>query len=649
MEIRNHETDMIMKPGLVQALEIVRNERNFQAETWLQAKAILLNDYMRHFGLKACVVGVSGGIDSAVVLGIAVEAQKIEGSPIEKIVPISIPCIGNKGVTGQGQSVKLAQKVVDKFFGYNSKDEYLAQFQLHEIVPTIVNQMEEQIGLRGNDWAQGQLISYIRTPILYYMTSLLAQNKLPAIVLGTTNLSEAGYLGYICKSGDSMVDVQMISDLYKSEVYAVARLLNIPKEIIDREPTGDLFDACPDEKVFGAPYDFVELHHETKRGNVVKTSFEDRKRCMNPNDMIQWNEYTINLENMHQYNAHKYLGRSPAVHLDIMPCAIEGGWDNTRPSLEKEKGMSQIDFNAYMNKKHFIEDNYDNIEELQCFNGPTYIGYLYEVGKSPRPEPDFKRLDNGAFTIQLIDEKTAPVLVHDIDGIHWSNWRAAGLDGYKIPEMKGIHTGIWDGRNLSEEQKKGYGGVSKYYDNLPENYADIKIGSWRATSVNDGLANLFWERIKPFLGLEFDNDVLDTEGHPIWKPVGVSSLMRFIKYRSVDEGKLFPHYDAPFVYNDRKRTLKSLVVYLKTPWVGGETRFIDDIDAEVPIKDRDLSDWKREPLGSEIRDIVKGKNGMGLCFNHRILHDGAPLKQYSQGEKIILRTDIIYSRLDWYR
>ncbi|MBN8661844.1 MAG: hypothetical protein J0M35_15865, partial [Candidatus Obscuribacter phosphatis] len=68
-----------------EALAYLRRLRGFREEPYLQAKCLLLNGYLRNSGLKAVVVGISGGIDSALTLAIAVRAAKLPDSPIEKI------------------------------------------------------------------------------------------------------------------------------------------------------------------------------------------------------------------------------------------------------------------------------------------------------------------------------------------------------------------------------------------------------------------------------------------------------------------------------------------------------------------------------------------------------------------------------------
>ena len=338
MEIRNEKTNMVMEPALKRALEIVREARNFVVEDYIERKTILLNDYYRQAGLKSAVVAVSGGIDSAVVLGLVEMAARADDSPIERIVAITMPDNVNPGVTGQKQATRLAQEVCEAF-GVKA-----AVINMSRITGPLITEVESAVGYPSDEkelWCAGQATSYARTPAYYYVTSILAAQGQPGLMIGTTNLSEGGYLGYFGKASDGMVDVQLISDAYKSEIYDLGRFLGVPEEVLSRAPTGDMYDATTDEVVFGAPYDFVELYMEFKRAGArqlanggVDSVVYDVTRCLSignnlPAAQAQWEEYSENLERMHKYNAHKYLGRSPAVHLDILDCGVTGGWNNT--------------------------------------------------------------------------------------------------------------------------------------------------------------------------------------------------------------------------------------------------------------------------------------------------------------------------------
>lgn len=123
-----------------------------------------------------------------------------------------------------------------------------------------------------------------------------------------------------------MVDIQLISDIHKSEVYAVARELNIPESIINVTPSGDMYDNRTDETVFGASYDFVELYL-----NYLNMQENDKKNLIDSLDQEskeQFEFYSKNLENLHKYNLHKYMAKSPAIHLDLYDSGVKGGWDS---------------------------------------------------------------------------------------------------------------------------------------------------------------------------------------------------------------------------------------------------------------------------------------------------------------------------------
>lgn len=322
MKCYNHATTMELCPELKNILENMRKERNFDVKDYIKQKKEILNNYMVSSGLNACVVAVSGGIDSAIVLGLVCEAAKASNSPIKRIMPLLLPCYDNNGVTNQLDASKRGKDVCKK---YNLTP---IEINMHDIVNTIREFVEKQTGMKTDDWAIGQLVPYSRTPVLYYTTSLLNVEGYKSIIVGTTNFSEGGYLGYVGKASDGMVDVQLISDIYKSEVYQVAKELEMPPSVIEVIPAGDMYDSRVDEDVFGAPYDFVELYQTyLKMDNRKKIELLHK---LSSNALKQFGEYRDNLENLHKYNAHKYLCGSPAIHLDLWDSNIPGGWKNKR-------------------------------------------------------------------------------------------------------------------------------------------------------------------------------------------------------------------------------------------------------------------------------------------------------------------------------
>jgi hypothetical protein len=185
----------------------------------------------------------------------------------------------------------------------------------------------------------------------------------------------------------------------------------------------------------------------------------------------------------------------------------------------------------------------------------------------------------------------------------------------------------------------GHDGILEHFD--PDR---DEIGSWRASAFEPQLADVLFARLGHLLAsprIMDERTPTDWDGHRVWRPVGVNPLMRFIRYRP--GGLLVPHYDAPYDYGDeRRRTLVTLVFYLEARGAqGGQTRFIADPQTELALAERDYSDWQRLAQPTEIVTAVSPAPGSVLAFDHRILHDSAPLRS---GSKTIMRTDVIYER-----
>ncbi|KWT98131.1 MULTISPECIES: 2OG-Fe(II) oxygenase [unclassified Variovorax] len=166
--------------------------------------------------------------------------------------------------------------------------------------------------------------------------------------------------------------------------------------------------------------------------------------------------------------------------------------------------------------------------------------------------------------------------------------------------------------------------------------------SWRSSSFSAELASHLWSCLPSSL-LEprafSEHDRADHDGHSLWNPVGVNALHRFIRYEP-GSGHLVGHYDAPYIESEARRTLFSLVVYLSDN-ESGETRFLRDAQDPLPFAARDFSDWSRNANADEVLLAVTPLKGDALLFEHRMLHDGAPVLGQ---EKLILRTDLVFER-----
>lgn len=178
-------------------------------------------------GFKKAVLGLSGGVDSAVVAALAARAL----GP-KNVVAIRLPYR-----TSSPQSLEHAQKVID-WLGLESRtldisagvDGYLA------------NEPDADSHRKGNVMARMRMIA---------LFDLSAHYK--ALPLGTGNKSER-LLGYFTWHADDSPPINPIGDLYKTQVWELARYLGVPAEIVDKPASADLVQGQTDEADFGISY-----------------------------------------------------------------------------------------------------------------------------------------------------------------------------------------------------------------------------------------------------------------------------------------------------------------------------------------------------------------------------------------------------------
>lgn len=305
-----------------------RKARGFNVDSYITKKVNRINKFFADNKLNAAVIGISGGVDSAVAYKLLVKASQQKDSPIKRIDAVLMP-IHCEGTTGQVEATTRGLKVVSSDYD-GIKYHYFVD-DLTDACEAYVNQI--QMSLTPNAWSIGQLASVVRTPHLYFRAALLQQLEYKSIVVGTTNRDEGSYIGFFGKASDAMVDLQPIADIHKSEVYQVAEKLKVPREVIDEKPRGDVWDNKVDEEMIGAPYWFLEYMLLWKSKSISKV---DNNRYV---EHINWmgrvldteygkqiTEWHDNINAIHDKNKHKYEVGNPAHFIDVMERKIPGGW-----------------------------------------------------------------------------------------------------------------------------------------------------------------------------------------------------------------------------------------------------------------------------------------------------------------------------------
>lgn len=193
-----------------------------------------LKHYAKNNKMSGFVVGVSGGIDSAVVSTLCAET----GLPT---LAVSIPI-------NQDKTLDNRSEIQKKWLKQKYKNIAIDKVDLSQAFNEI------KMSLNTDNLGLANTKSRLRMVALYALAS-----PRKYLVVGTGNKVEDFGVGFFTKYGDGGVDISPIADLMKSEVYEIAKELNIPKEIQEAAPTDGLWeDGRTDESQIGASYKELE-------------------------------------------------------------------------------------------------------------------------------------------------------------------------------------------------------------------------------------------------------------------------------------------------------------------------------------------------------------------------------------------------------
>ena len=223
-----------------------------------------LTEYHKKSGLDSWVIGVSGGIDSAVASTLAAET----GLPV---YALGMPIHQNRG---QRELSEAHLNWLDK----NYENVTILKCDLTDTFRTF----KEDLGQYGvGDHALANTRSRLRMVALYQ----IAGNK-RGLVVGTGNKVEDYGVGFYTKYGDGGVDIAPIADLYKTEVWELGKHLGVDSRIVEAKPTDGLWDdGRTDEDQLGASYEELEEAMETGEGpglEVLQKFNKANKHKMEP-------------------------------------------------------------------------------------------------------------------------------------------------------------------------------------------------------------------------------------------------------------------------------------------------------------------------------------------------------------------------------
>ncbi|QCD52858.1 NAD+ synthase [Campylobacter sp. RM16192] len=191
-----------------------------------------LNNYLKISGASNFLVGVSGGLDSAAVLTICALSK-----PINTYALIMPTKFSNK--KNLDDALKLCKKLD-------------VRYKIIDIEP-ILQSFKNQISDDLSKMRIGNLAARVRMCLLYDYSA-----SINALVIGTSNKSER-MLGYGTIYGDMAYALNPIGELFKTEIFELAKFLNIDDSIINKAPSADLWENQSDEADIGYSYNQIDM------------------------------------------------------------------------------------------------------------------------------------------------------------------------------------------------------------------------------------------------------------------------------------------------------------------------------------------------------------------------------------------------------
>jgi len=220
-----------------------------------------LSDYFKKVGISKAVVGLSGGVDSALTakLGVMALGKK-------NVIALILP---NEGIN-------KPQNVQDAIDWAKELD-----IESHVIPINPFIDAYEKLPWESSSLAKMNIQARVRMTLLYHYA-----NTHNAIVLGTGNKTEL-MLGYFTKHGDGATDILPIGNLYKTEVWKMSERLGLPEVIVHKTASAELMRDQSDEEEIGLQY--AEIDAILKKFETgEKPSTEDEQKLY---DRIKANEH----------------------------------------------------------------------------------------------------------------------------------------------------------------------------------------------------------------------------------------------------------------------------------------------------------------------------------------------------------------------
>ena len=221
-----------------------------------------LKTYAENATMEGFVVGISGGIDSAVTSALCARTGL-------RTLCVEMPIHQAANQVARGR--EHIDLLKEKFANVSN-----AEVDLTSVFEQFKKEVPQNSDDSFLDLSLANTRARLRMTTLYYFAGLHRY-----LVAGTGNKVEDFGVGFYTKYGDGGVDLSPIADLMKSEVYQLAEHLNIPNSIMKAAPTDGLFgDSRTDEDQLGASYDELEWAMKMKENGKTSADFSGRQQIV---------------------------------------------------------------------------------------------------------------------------------------------------------------------------------------------------------------------------------------------------------------------------------------------------------------------------------------------------------------------------------
>lgn len=251
----------------------------FNVKEAIRSRIDYLKNYLKSTGLKAYILGISGGVDSTTVgrlCQLAVEELRAEGYPAQ-FVAVRLPAGIQKDEADAQSAIKFIN--ADKMHTIN-----VGEAATNLSVQGVTEFKDRSLTPSEIDFNKGNIKARLRMVAQYQLAAFYS-----GLVIGTDHNSEC-VMGFYTKHGDGACDLTVLNGLNKRQVRVMAKELGAPAHLYDKAPTADLEELNEgklDDEGFGFPYykldDFLEgqvIDDETESKIVNQYAFTQHKRLL---------------------------------------------------------------------------------------------------------------------------------------------------------------------------------------------------------------------------------------------------------------------------------------------------------------------------------------------------------------------------------